>query len=139
MKVHLLTPRKDEERARALDATGRTACTRCGWEFIGPFREGIERAARHRADEHPEIVIVKTLRPRGHDPWKARREAAAARRRALNEQVKELVHENGPMTRAELATQLEVPRESLHGIGIFDGLNYDKSTTLWSLVGDGAA
>ena len=139
MKVHLPTPRKDEERARALDASGRTACARCGWEFIGRFREGIERAARHRADEHPEIVIVKTFRPRGHDPWKARREAAAARRRALNEQVKELVHENGPMTRVELAAQLEVPRESLQSIGVFDGLRYDMSTRLWSLVDDGTA
>jgi hypothetical protein len=128
MKLHLPTPRKDEERTRALDATGRTACTRCGWEFIGPFREGIERAARHRTDEHPEIVIAKTFRPRGHDPWKARREAAAARRRALNEQVK----------RTELAAQLELPREALRRIGIFDGLRYDENTTLWSLVQDDA-
>ncbi len=49
MKVHLLTPRRDEGRARALDATGRMACTRCGWEFIGPFREGIEGAVASTA------------------------------------------------------------------------------------------
>ena len=75
---------------------------------------------------------------RSRPAWKARREAAAARRRALNEQVKELVGENGPMTRAELAKQLEVRRESLHGIGVFDDLRYEKRTTLWSLVNDDA-
>jgi hypothetical protein len=49
MKVHLHTPRKDEERARALDASGRTACTRCGWEFIGPSaRASSERPATGR-------------------------------------------------------------------------------------------